>query len=154
LVDATLTLLQRYDVAPSALRLEITESALMRDAARTREILMRLAEAGVRLAVDDFGMGYSSLSYLKHLPVEEIKIDRSFVQDMASDPANAAIIRSTIGLGHGLGLRVVAEGVETAATWEQLREGGCDGAQGDYISRPLSGAALAAWLAHGAWAPT
>jgi diguanylate cyclase len=154
LVDATLTLLQRYDVPPSALRLEITESALMRDAARTREILMRLAEAGVRLAVDDFGMGYSSLSYLKHLPVEEIKIDRSFVQDMTSDPANAAIIRSTIGLGHGLGLRVVAEGVETAATWEQLREGGCDGAQGDYISRPLSGAALAAWLAHGAWAPT
>jgi diguanylate cyclase len=103
--------------------------------------------------VDDFGTGYSSLAYLKRLPVEEIKIDRSFVQEMGSEAADAAIIRSTIGLGHGLGLRVIAEGVETAAIWEQLRVQGCDGAQGYYISRPLPGDALVAWLGQGDWKP-
>jgi diguanylate cyclase (GGDEF)-like protein len=151
LVDMTQTLLQRYNVPASALRLEITETALMRDAARTLEILTRLADFGVHLAVDDFGTGYSSLAYLRHLPVEELKIDRSFVQDMVSNAADAAIISSTIGLGHGLGLRVIAEGVETVEAWDHLRVHGCDGAQGNYISPPLTAAALEAWLRKGTW---
>jgi EAL domain-containing protein (putative c-di-GMP-specific phosphodiesterase class I) len=125
----------------------------MRDAARTLEILTRLADFGVRLAVDDFGTGYSSLAYLRHLPVEELKIDRSFVQDMVSDAADAAIVSSTVGLGHGLGLRVTAEGVETAAAWDLLQMQGCDGVQGFYISRPLQAAALESWLKKSTWKP-
>jgi EAL domain-containing protein (putative c-di-GMP-specific phosphodiesterase class I) len=151
LVDTIQTLLQRYNVPAAALRMEITETALMRDAARTLEILTRLADLGVRLAVDDFGTGYSSLAYLRHLPVKELKIDRSFVLDMVSDAADAAIISSTIGLGHGLGLRVIAEGVEVEAAWDHLLAEGCDGAQGNYISPPLPADALESWLRKGTW---
>jgi diguanylate cyclase (GGDEF)-like protein len=153
LVDTTQTLLRRYGVPATALKIEVTESALMRDAARTLEILRQLSDLGICLAIDDFGTGYSSLSYLKQLPVEEIKIDQSFVGGMVSDAADAAIVHSTIGLGHGLGLRVIAEGVETAATWDRLVALGCDGAQGYYISRPLLGDAIVTWVEQGVWKP-
>ncbi|MGI8587588.1 MAG: putative bifunctional diguanylate cyclase/phosphodiesterase [Chloroflexia bacterium] len=151
LADTTQRLLQRYGVPAAALRLEITESTLMRDVTRTQEVLARLAEFGVHLAVDDFGTGYSSLAYLKQLPVDEIKIDRSFVQDSGSNLEDAAIISAIVGLGHGLGLSVTAEGVETAAIWEQMLRQGCDGAQGYYVSHPLPPEALDVWLAQAPW---
>jgi EAL domain-containing protein (putative c-di-GMP-specific phosphodiesterase class I) len=101
--------------------------------------------------VDDFGTGFSSLAYLSRLPVNELKIDRSFVNDMHPGGRNSAIVRSTIGLGHELGLRVVAEGVEDEATWDLLRRFGSDVAQGYWISRPLSPDMLARWLASSTW---
>jgi EAL domain-containing protein (putative c-di-GMP-specific phosphodiesterase class I) len=101
---------------------------------------------GIRLSIDDFGTGYSSLAYLTRLPVHEIKIDRSFVMDMLEDADNAVIVRSTVDLGRNLGLVVVAEGVETAAIWEELRLLGCDEAQGYFLSRPLPADELSRWL--------
>src|SRR5262249_49555883 len=93
---------------------------------------------GLRIAIDDFGTGYSSLAYLKRLPVDELKIDRSFVRELCADAEDRAIVRSTIGLGHELGLSVVAEGVEDVATWELLHDLGCDIGQGYYVGRPVS----------------
>jgi EAL domain-containing protein (putative c-di-GMP-specific phosphodiesterase class I) len=101
---------------------------------------------GCTLAIDDFGTGYSSLSYLKRLPVDEVKIDKSFVLNMQDDENDAVIVRSIIDLARNLGLHVVAEGVETETAWDALLAMGCDIAQGYYISRPLPSAALAAWL--------
>ena len=121
----------------SCLDLEITESSIMAEPHRAMETLSQLARLGVRLSVDDFGTGYSSLAYLKRLPVHEVKIDRSFIHDMAGDPSDAAIVRSAIDLARHLGLQVVAEGVETRATWDALALLGCDYAQGDYLSPPL-----------------
>src|SRR6476660_1546620 len=104
----------------------ITDSMLMADPARAAAMLARLSQIGVTLSVDDFGTGYSSLANLKRLPVDVIKIDKSFVMEMAVDASDAAIVHSTIDLAHNLGLRVVAEGVETEAAWRRLRELGCD----------------------------
>jgi len=146
LVEAVTGLLARYDVPPEALRLEMTETTLMSDAPRALAVLTRLHEQGVRFAIDDFGTGYSSLAYLKRLPVDEVKIDRSFVRNMARDEVDAAIVRSTIELGHSLGLRVVAEGVETKDVHDALVAMGCDAAQGYYLSRPLPAADLEQWL--------
>ena len=100
----------------------------------------------MRLAIDDFGTGYSSLAYLKRLPIDEIKIDRSFVTEMTHDAEDATIVAATIGLGHSLGLRFVAEGVETGATWQALEALGCDTIQGFYVSQALPAAELATWL--------
>ena len=97
--------------------------------------------------MDDFGTGYSSLSQLRHLPIDEVKIDKSFVLDMKADPDDAAIVRSTVDLGHNLGLRVVAEGVEDEATWRRLAELGCDRAQGYHLGHPMAAEALELWLA-------
>ncbi|MCA1599036.1 MAG: EAL domain-containing protein, partial [Chloroflexi bacterium] len=110
-----------------------------------------LAALGVHLAVDDFGSGYSSLAYLKKLPVDELKIDKGFVREMATDETDAAIVASTVGMGHALGLRVVAEGIEDRATWEALAAMGCDVAQGYYLARPLPPDALAHWLQASPW---
>ncbi len=129
-------LLDRVGLDPSLLELEITESAIMADPARVREVVTRLDELGVRLAIDDFGTGYSSLTYLKRLPVDVLKIDRSFVTGMTADESDRAIVRSTIDLGHNLGLTVVAEGVETQALWEELRRLGSDVAQGWFVAHP------------------
>ena len=129
---------------PEKLSLEITESILI--ATEAEATLQRLREIGVQISVDDFGTGYSSLAYLKRLPVHEIKIDRTFVQDMATNWDGAAIVRSTIDLGHSLGLKVVAEGVEDERTAELLREYGCDYIQGFHISRPASAGPLGPWL--------
>jgi diguanylate cyclase (GGDEF)-like protein len=129
--------------APDRLKLEITESTIMADPATVTAVLRELDAMGVTLAIDDFGTGYSSLAYLHQLPVREIKIDRSFVTGMAADPDSALIVRSTIDLGHNLGLRVIAEGVEDAVTLDQLRELGCDGVQGFHLARPHTAAQVA-----------
>jgi diguanylate cyclase (GGDEF)-like protein len=129
---------------PSSLELEITESSIMAEPLRAMETLGQLSRLGVRLSVDDFGTGYSSLAYLKRLPVNEVKIDRSFIRDMTTDASDAAIVRSTMDLARHLGLEVVAEGVETQEVWSALVLLGCDYAQGDFLSPPLEpGKALA-----------
>jgi len=114
-------------------------------------VLTRLSALGARISIDDFGTGYSSLAYLKRLPVDELKIDRSFVQHLATDENDTAIVCSTIGLGHSLGLRVVAEGVEDERAWNLLAGMGCDVAQGYYLSRPLPASELDAWLSASLW---
>lgn len=127
--------------------LEITESALMEDPAIAQSTLRRLRELGVATSIDDYGTGYSSLAYIKQLAVNELKIDRGFVAGMEADQRNAAIVRSTIELGHNLGLTVVAEGVETEHELAQLRLFGCDAAQGYFFARPMSAPAFERWLA-------
>jgi EAL domain-containing protein (putative c-di-GMP-specific phosphodiesterase class I) len=154
IVDMIRQLLTRWGVPPAQLIIEITESSLMADAARAMEVLSRLRSMGVRVAIDDFGTGYSSLAYLKRLPVDELKIDKSFVAHMATDENDAAIVRSTISLAHDLGLSVVAEGVEDQETWNLLLGLGCDVAQGFFVSRPLPAFALGDWLQSSRWEPT
>jgi len=144
--DQVAALLALRGVAPDRLELEITESTMLEDPARTRAILQRLSDMGIRLSIDDFGTGYSSLAYLKRLPVDEIKIDRSFVMNMVDDEDDATIVRSTIDLGRNLGLEVVAEGVETGPIWDRLTDLGCTVAQGYYLSRPLPADELTPWL--------
>ena len=146
LVDDVLAVLALHRVDPDQLTLEITEGSVMNDLAGSTPVLDRLHAAGVRLSVDDFGTGYSSLSYLSRLPVDEVKIDKHFVLGMATDDHDAAIVQSVIDLGGNLGLEVVAEGVEDAATWDRLAMLGCDIAQGWYIGRPMPLDALLPWL--------
>jgi diguanylate cyclase (GGDEF)-like protein len=134
-------------VDPSMLTLEITESSLLIDAPRARATINELHEVGVRLSIDDFGTGYSSLSYLRRLPVSELKIDQSFVANLLLDEQDEVIVRSTIELGHNLGLVVVAEGVENNEVLQQLQTFGCDIAQGYCISRPLPPEHFLSWLA-------
>jgi EAL domain-containing protein (putative c-di-GMP-specific phosphodiesterase class I) len=122
--------------------MEITEDVIMADPERSLAIVSRLSNAGVQVALDDFGTGYSSLAYLKHLPVNELKIDRSFVASMATDAADAAIVQTTIDLGRRLGIAVVAEGVEDATSLESLATMGASSAQGFHISRPMPADAL------------
>jgi diguanylate cyclase (GGDEF)-like protein/PAS domain S-box-containing protein len=147
------SLLATWGVMPAWLTVELTESAVMADPGRAMEILTRLRQMGVWIAIDDFGTGYSSLGYLKRLPVQQIKIDKSFVMEMAADDNDFAIVRSTIDLGHNLGLTVVAEGVENETTWELLTRLGCDGAQGYYFSRPLPDSDLRRRLEETPWQP-
>ncbi len=144
-------LLQFHQVAPQALELELTESAIMADPLRALGVLTRLSELAVNLSIDDFGTGYSSLAYLKKLPVDTVKIDKSFVTDMMTDGDNAHIVRSTIDLAHNLGVQVVAEGVERHEAWLELSILGCDAAQGYYIQRPVPAAELTTWLHSGPW---
>jgi EAL domain-containing protein (putative c-di-GMP-specific phosphodiesterase class I) len=139
--------LERHALPAQLLCLEITESGVMRDAARAIEMLKRLDALGVGCSIDDFGTGYSSLAYIKQLRVDELKIDRSFVRHLVSDPKDRAIVLSTIELAHNLGLAVVAEGVEDAPTARLLRELGCDQMQGYLVARPLEPAAFETWLA-------
>jgi diguanylate cyclase (GGDEF)-like protein len=143
LLDAALPadvarLLAESRVPPSALELEITETTLVADLVRTHGVLQRLNEIGVGISIDDFGTGYSSLSYIRRMPVDELKIDKSFVTGMAENENDALIVRSTIELGRNLGLRVVAEGVETLEVWAQLQALGCHVAQGYHFGRPVS----------------
>lgn len=130
----------------SCLCVEITESTFMADQTRAQTVLGALRLMGVRVAIDDFGTGYSSLAYLKHLPADEVKIDRTFIHEIATDRADAAIVRSIIALSHDLGLAVTAEGIEDAQSLERLRQLGCDEVQGYLVSRPLNSAALVAWI--------
>ena len=139
-------LVTSWRLPPGSLELEITESTIMADHRRAMTILSRLNKMGVTLTVDDFGTGYSSLAYLQSLPVSSIKIDKSFVLTMAEDPSNATIVQSTIDLGHNLGLKVVAEGVENVESFNKLAELGCDYAQGYFLSRPLSPDKATVWL--------
>jgi EAL domain-containing protein (putative c-di-GMP-specific phosphodiesterase class I) len=137
-------LLQAQGCAAHWVALEITESGIMEDPERAIENLGRLHALGCGLAIDDYGTGYSSLAYLRRLPVDELKIDKSFVMNMARDPSDAMIVRSTIDLAHNMGLMVVAEGVDDEATLERLRALGCDMAQGYHFSRPLAAAEVVA----------
>jgi diguanylate cyclase (GGDEF)-like protein len=139
-------LLRKWDVDASRLVLEVTESAVMADPEGAMTILTDLRALGVRLAIDDFGTGYSSLTYLKRLPVNDIKIDQSFVRNMHDDSNDAVIVRSTVDLGHNLGLRVVAEGIETREAWDQLAQLGCDLAQGYLVCRPAPADQFTPWL--------
>jgi diguanylate cyclase (GGDEF)-like protein len=147
LPDRVMSRLDRFGVSPAALTLEITESSLLVDAPRTRATIDDLHQAGFRLAVDDFGTGYSSLSYLRRLPVQELKIDQSFVSGMLRDPQDEVIVKSTIDLGHNLRLWVVAEGVEDDETLQALAAMGCSVAQGYGIAKPLAAHDLIDWIA-------
>ena len=146
--DQVETLLTHRGLAASSLELEITEGTILADPERARAVLTRLHAMGVRLAVDDFGTGYSSLMYLKELPVDAVKIDRSFVRDMAIKSDDEIIVRAIIDLARNLNLEVVAEGVEDEATWTRLGALGCDLAQGYYLSPPLAEKELVLWLSH------
>jgi diguanylate cyclase (GGDEF)-like protein/PAS domain S-box-containing protein len=139
-------LLHQYDVSPDKITLEITESFIMADPDRAKEVLMKIHQMGIKLSIDDFGTGYSSLAYLKTLPVNTIKIDKSFIADMANDEVDSMIVRSIIYLAHNLGLLVIAEGVEDEKSWDLLTSYGCDIAQGYYLQKPLSEERLTGWL--------
>lgn len=143
--------LAAHGVPPSALIVEITESAVMADPELAMGQLQELCELGVKLSIDDYGTGYSSMAQLKRLPVHELKIDKSFVLDLLSNPDDDIIVRSTIELGHNMGLKIVAEGVETEAILDRLDQLGCDIAQGYLLSKPLPPAAFTSWLENCQW---
>jgi len=150
LVDATLPdriaeTLTRHALTPENLCVEVTEDAVMRDTSRAIAILNRIKASGVEISVDDFGTGQSSLEQLKNVPADELKLDRSFVIGMVEDPQDAAIVGSVVGLGRALGLRVVAEGVETPQVWQRLADLGCDVAQGFGLARPMPAAQFERW---------
>lgn len=138
-------------VNPSWIMFEITEGSIMTDPEQALEILQRLDSMGYQLAIDDYGTGYSSLAYLKKMPLNELKIDRSFVQDLLSDENDAVIVSATINLAHNLGLETVAEGVENKETLAKLKEFGCDIAQGYYINKPLTAEGIDQWLENSDW---
>jgi EAL domain-containing protein (putative c-di-GMP-specific phosphodiesterase class I) len=145
LVERVDALLRQHDVPAGRLCLEITESAIMDDPQRAQATMERLSALGFSLSIDDFGTGYSSLAYLKKLPVEELKIDQSFVKCMETDQDDAKIVRSTIELAHNLGLSVVAEGVENEAVWNMLRDLKCDQAQGYHMGKPMPADTFSSW---------
>jgi diguanylate cyclase (GGDEF)-like protein/PAS domain S-box-containing protein len=147
LVEDLTSALTLYGVAPSKLEVELTESVLMSDPVRANHVLQQLHKMGIRISIDDFGTGYSSLSYLKRVPAQTVKIDRSFVSGLPSDGDDVAITQAVIAMAHSLGLKVVAEGVETAEQLELLHQLGCDEAQGYLLGRPMPASALAARLA-------
>jgi EAL domain-containing protein (putative c-di-GMP-specific phosphodiesterase class I)/GAF domain-containing protein len=140
--------LEEYAVDPDRIELELTETAMMKETDRALDLLQRLTATGIRLAIDDFGTGYSSLAYMQKLPADVVKIDRSFIADMANGNRERVLVRSMINLSHSLGYRVVAEGVESAEACDLLQAMGCDEIQGFWLSRPMRGEALADWLAH------
>ncbi|MCU1671580.1 MAG: putative Diguanylate kinase [Blastococcus sp.] len=147
LPDQVAMLLASFAVPAESLILEITEDVLMADAARSQQVMAALRRLGVGLSIDDYGTGYSSLSYLRALPVDELKLDRSFVSSLTTDGRAAAIVRSTLQLSRDLGMSMVVEGVEDAATLRALRVWGCDIAQGYHIARPMPGEQFPGWLA-------
>lgn len=144
-------LIEHHGINPAWITLEVTESAIMSDPVTARRVLRRLSDMGLKLSIDDFGTGYSSLAYLKQLPVDVVKIDRSFVTHMDENENDAVIVRATIDLAHNLGLKVVAEGVESEEVWDLLEMLGCDVAQGFLIRHPISPGELARWIASQRW---
>jgi EAL domain-containing protein (putative c-di-GMP-specific phosphodiesterase class I) len=143
---AVARMIRRAAISPTWLTLEITESAVMADPERSMQTLARLHDLGIRISIDDFGTGYSSLAYLQRLPVDEIKIDRSFTSRIVSSRDDSFIVRSITDLGHNRGAQVVAEGVEDEETLAMLRELGCDLAQGYGLARPMPVEAMTEWL--------
>jgi EAL domain-containing protein (putative c-di-GMP-specific phosphodiesterase class I) len=135
-----------YDCGDGQLEFEITESHLMQDPKSAAQTLHAIKALGVQLSIDDFGTGYSSLTYLKRFPIDKLKVDQSFVRDMLDDPADLAIVRATIALGHELGLKLVGEGVETQGQAAILTELGCEELQGYFFAKPLNAEALIAWV--------
>ena len=150
LVDKIKWSLDEAEVSGDCLEIEITEATLMLDLERAADVLTRLSDFGVSIAIDDFGTGYSSLSYLKRLPIHTLKIDQSFIIDVAFDNQDIAIVRSIIDLAHNLGYKVIAEGVESGMAWDMLNNLGCDSAQGFHVSHPLPEKRFASWLARSA----
>ena len=144
--DRMLAALQRHDVTSDLITIEITETAVISDPERAAATLRRLAERGMGVAIDDFGVGYTSLAHLDHLPISELKIDREFVSHMTRGTDGGAVVRAVVSLGHGLGMTVVAEGVEDDATLALLAEIGCDIAQGYAIARPAPAETFEAWF--------
>jgi len=151
LVESIATVLQEAGLDPKYLTLELTETAVMSDPKQALEILSALDEKGVMLSIDDFGTGYSSLAYLKRLPVDEIKIDRSFVMEMDEDSNDKIIVQSTIDLAHNMGLKVIAEGIETDQSWQALKALGCDMGQGYFMCRPIDAESLDEWFDSSDW---
>jgi EAL domain-containing protein (putative c-di-GMP-specific phosphodiesterase class I)/CheY-like chemotaxis protein len=147
LVEVIRTLLERHQLPASRLGIEITETDAMIDPRQTAQVLTALKELGIKTAVDDFGTGYSSLGYLNQLPLDAVKIDRSFVQRMLTDAGTATIVRAAIDLSHALGLETVAEGVEDDAMLKRLAHMGCDRAQGYLFAKPMAAGAVLPWLA-------
>jgi diguanylate cyclase (GGDEF)-like protein len=143
--DSVAMMLAESGVDASRVVLEVTESAAMKDLAKTVRVMEQLRVLGVRFAIDDFGTGYSSLAHLKRLPVSELKIDRSFIQDLEARQGDDVIVRSTIDLGHALNLKVVAEGVEVPYSWQVLDRLGCDLVQGYFVARPMPASEFTAW---------
>jgi len=137
-VETIKSVLEQTGLDPRWLEIEITENMVMHDGEQMVDMLRAIKRLGVQIAVDDFGTGYSSLSYLRRFPVDRLKVDRSFVQEMAKDADSAAIVRTIIALGHNLGLKVVAEGVESEEQIAFLADNGCDELQGYYFSKPIS----------------
>jgi EAL domain-containing protein (putative c-di-GMP-specific phosphodiesterase class I) len=152
LPDYFAALLERHGCVARWFTLEITESAILSDPSHGIRSLERLSALGCRLAIDDYGTGYSSLAYLRRLPVHELKIDKSLVLGMKDDSNDALIVRSTIELAHNLGLSVAAEGIEDEATLDALRMLGCDVLQGFFLSPPLDAEELVAWMSESPWA--
>jgi diguanylate cyclase len=152
LPDILVGLLASYNVPPESLIFEITETSIMVDPNRSLEIISRIHDMGINFSIDDFGTGYSSLSYLTKLPVDEIKIDKSFVTDMLQNENDLIIVRTTIDMAHNLGLKVIAEGAETKEVYDRLKSLGCDEVQGYYISRPLPAKEFENWLKSSEWA--
>jgi EAL domain-containing protein (putative c-di-GMP-specific phosphodiesterase class I) len=141
--------LERAGVPPEWLVFEITETMLMADPNRVMRTIAELRDLGVQLAIDDFGVGYSSLAYLQRLPAYAVKIDRSFVSRMTHDRGSAEIVKLITNLGHALGMKVIAEGIEDQATYDACAAVGCDSAQGFFVGRPMVATAIPAWLAQG-----
>jgi len=148
IADYIQQILRAYTVSPKHVTLEITESAMMTNPTKVSNVLRQLNNIGVSISADDFGTGFSSLSYLKKLPVNEIKIDKSFIMDMTRNTTDKTIVKSAIGLAHNLGLKVVAEGIEDIHTQEELQKLSCDVGQGYYFSKPLNSEAFLKWIKH------
>ena len=144
-------MIEKYDVPSHLLELEVTESAIMVEPLIAIENIRRLSMIGIQMSIDDFGTGYSSMAYIQKLLVAKIKIDKSFVIEMGTRENDEVIVRSTIDLAHNLGLKAVAEGVESQAAWDKLRDMGCDSAQGYFMSKPLPADKLIDWIASSPW---
>jgi EAL domain-containing protein (putative c-di-GMP-specific phosphodiesterase class I) len=154
LIDQVEMMLARSHLHPSCFSFEVTESSIMADPVGALAVLRKLASYGVRLSIDDYGTGHSSLAYLRRLPASEVKIGKEFIVDIVTDPRASAIVKSTIDLGHDLGLEIVAEGVEDEATLRLLKKLGCDLAQGYHVGRPQPAEQFERWLwTNGAWRP-
>jgi diguanylate cyclase (GGDEF)-like protein len=150
LVERVATHLREHDLPPDILTLEVTETEIMADLAQASKVLDQLSGLGIKIGIDDYGTGYSSLAYLHRLPVQELKIDRSFVANLPNEASNRIIVRSSIAMAHSLGLHVVAEGAEDELTCAMLAEAECDFLQGYYLSEPKEASVLQAWLLDGA----
>jgi EAL domain-containing protein (putative c-di-GMP-specific phosphodiesterase class I) len=150
LVERVAKHLRAHDLPPDVLTLEVTETEVMADLTQASKVLDQLSGLGIKIAIDDYGTGYSSLAYLHRLPVQELKIDRSFVTNLPNEASNRIIVRSSIAMAHSLGLKVVAEGAEDELTCSMLAEAQCDFIQGYYLSKPKEGSVLQEWLLEGA----
>ena len=151
LFDVIVRALLQSGLSPQRLQIEVTETALLENHPGQLETFRQLKSMGIALVLDDFGTGYSSLALLRRLPLNTLKIDKSFVQGLTTDENDAAIVRATIELGHNLGLKIVAEGVEDQATWDALAALGCDIVQGYLLSRPIPPADLTQWMRESPW---